>query len=417
MTEETGYLYLNAGNEWPAVLVSPTAERSDGVIRLQAAGSGYETAGAFLAGPYQVSDRPVNWFRVQAALKGAPANAHVQFFTFVNDTGAAPWTPNSGTPFTASGWNAVPRDALDFAVRNSPGLQFFLGGILRGDGQVTPAIDQVRLFYGRDTYAKFLPPIYREQPPARDFLDRFLGIKQSVLGGIEQMIDDLPRLFDPFAAPAGDPPSWLGWLSGWLTFILDEHWDDATARKNLASAFALYGRRGTIEGLREYLRIYAGVHAHIEEPAREAKIWSLGDAGLLGFSSMLAPGPLQGAVLGSSAIVDQSHMSTGETLGAALFQDVAHRFCVRVYCGELTRAGALDTVRAVLDREKPAHTTYELCVIEPAMRIGVQARIGIDSIIAAGPPPAGTGLPLDRGALAAQAELCQQQNLSEIERN
>jgi len=76
-------------------------------------------------------------------------------------------------------------------------------------------------------------------------------------------LEDLPRLFDPHAAPA----TWLPWLSGWLTFILDEHWAEADARANLAGAFRLYSKRGTIEGLREYLRIYAGVNAIIEEPA------------------------------------------------------------------------------------------------------------------------------------------------------
>jgi phage tail-like protein len=419
MVEETGYLYLNGGNEWPDVVLSATLENADGLLRLRPSGGGFETAGAFLAGPYQVSDRPTAWFRVQASLAGGalPANSHLQLFTFVSSGAAAPWSPSSATPFTDPGWRPAPRDALDFAVRNAPDLRLFLGGVFRGDGASTPALEQARLFYGRDTYAKFLPPVYREQPAAREFLDRFLGIEQSVLGGIEQTIEDLPGLFDPYEAPAGEPPSWLGWLSGWLTFILDEHWEDATARSNLARAFELYGKRGTVAGLREYLRMYAGVEAHIEEPAREARIWSLGDAGLLGFSTMLAPGPLQGAVLGSSAVVDQSHMSSGETLGSELFEDVAHRFCVRVYCGELTRPGALEAVRVVLEREKPAHTSYELCVIEPMMRVGVQARIGIDSIIAPGPPPAGIGLPLDRGVLAAEAENCRNQDLEEIERN
>ena len=152
--------------------------------------------------------------------------------------------------------------------------------------------------------------------------------------------------------------------------------------------------------------MYAGVEAHITEPSREAAIWSLGESGLLGFSTMLAPGALQGAVIGTSATVDRSHLTGGDDFGAALFEDVAHRFCVQVYCAELTRPGALDVVRAVLDREKPAHTTYDLCVIEPRFRVGVQARVGIDAIVAAGPPPVGTGLPLDRGALAASAVLC-----------
>ncbi len=51
-------------------------------------------------------------------------------------------------------------------------------------------------------------------------------------------------------------------------------------------------------------------------------------------------------------------------------------------------------MRAVIGREKPAHTLYHLCVIEPRMRVGFQARLGIDTIVAGPLPPTrmnGTG--------------------------
>jgi phage tail-like protein len=411
MAVESGYFYVNAGNSWPSVTVGVTMQNSAGLIGLKPTGTGFETAGAFLAGPFQVSDRPTAWFRVSAQLQQSPSSAvssHVQFYTFVAPAGPAPWNPISATPFSDPRWKAAPRDALDFAVTNPPGLVMYLGGFFRGDGGETPLLEQVRIDYGRDTYAKFLPPVYRKQAGAADFLDRFLGIEQSVLSGIEREIEDLPRLFDPLAAPVSEPPSWLGWLSGWLAYTLDEHWTEPDARANLADAFRLYGLRGTIEGLREYLRIYAGVNAIIEEPARDVRVWPLGSENALGFGTMLASGPLQGAVLNTTATVDQSHLTTGEDFGAALFEDVAHRFCVGVYCSELTSLSTLDTVRQVLDREKPAHTTYELCVIQPTMRVGSQARLGIDTIVAAGPLNSQIGLPLGSGVLAAQAESCVQ---------
>jgi phage tail-like protein len=409
MPSETGYFFVNAGDTWPTVAPGPTIQVSNGLISLKKTGSTFATAGSFLAGPFQVSDRPTSWFRVLATMSADTelVNSHAQFYTFVASVGPAPWSPLSSTPFSDPRWKAAPRDALDFAVTNSPDLVLFIGGFFRGDGSGTPQLDQLRVEYGRDTYARFLPPVYRKQAAAADFLDRFLGMDQSVLSGIEQEIEDLPRLFDPQAAPAGDPPSWLGWLSGWLTFILDEHWPEGDARANLARAFQLYSKRGTIEGLREYIRMYTGVNAIIEEPAREARIWALGDPNALGFGTMLAPGALQGAVLGTTATVDQSHMTTGEALGAALYEDVAHRFCVSVYCSELTSTDTLAKVRQVLDREKPAHTVYDLCVLEPAMRVGVQARVGIDAIVGSpGTPPAETGLPLGSGVLAANADLC-----------
>jgi hypothetical protein len=42
-------------------------------------------------------------------------------------------------------------------------------------------------------------------------------------------------------------------------------------------------------------------------------------------------------------------------------------------------------LRQLIEREKPAHTRSEVCVVEPLMRAGIQARIGIDSIVAQTP--------------------------------
>jgi len=92
-------------------------------------------------------------------------------------------------------------------------------------------------------------------------------------------------------------------------------------------------------------------------------------------------------------------------------------FCVSVYCAELTSTGTLIRLRAVLDREKPAHTTYELCVIEPALRVGAQARVGIDAIVAGGAPAAETGLQLGAGVLAAHSDLCPRHPRAKVNRN
>ena len=42
-------------------------------------------------------------------------------------------------------------------------------------------------------------------------------------------------------------------------------------------------------------------------------------------------------------------------------------------------------IRAIVDQEKPAHTSYQLCIIDPLFRVGFQGRVGIDTVVA-GPP-------------------------------
>jgi hypothetical protein len=96
---------------------------------------------------------------------------------------------------------------------------------------------------------------------------------------------------------------------------------------------------------------------------------------------MLAAAQPQGAVVGTTAVLDQSHLITADEFGAPLFRDVAYRFNVQLYRGQLACAEALPRVRAVLAQEMPAHTAYQISIVEPRMRIGYQSRIGIDTVV------------------------------------
>ena len=62
-----------------------------------------------------------------------------------------------------------------------------------------------------------------------------------------------------------------------------------------------------------------------------------------------------------------------------------------VYPGEVQCASKLAEVVSVLESEKPAHTEYHLCVVEPRMRVGFQARLGIDTLVGGPPVPTRLG--------------------------
>jgi hypothetical protein len=42
-------------------------------------------------------------------------------------------------------------------------------------------------------------------------------------------------------------------------------------------------------------------------------------------------------------------------------------------------------LRRAVESEKPAHTRYELCLVEPRLRVGVQCTVGVDTVVAAVP--------------------------------
>jgi len=93
-----------------------------------------------------------------------------------------------------------------------------------------------------------------------------------------------------------------------------------------------------------------------------------------------------GAMVVGDVVVGAHGPLAEADFGAPLFDDTAHHFTVRVRAADAKRAGTLDAIRAVLDAEKPAHTDYHLCVVEPTFLVGSQAHVGIDAYVAPVPP-------------------------------
>ena len=106
-------------------------------------------------------------------------------------------------------------------------------------------------------YLKHLPAIYNDD----ELMGRFLMLFESFWAPVEKQIDSLPFYFDPQTTPS----DLLPWLASWLGMVLDERWSEESRRQLLHSAARLYRKRGTKEGLQEYLAIYTGHKPQIIE--------------------------------------------------------------------------------------------------------------------------------------------------------
>jgi phage tail-like protein len=92
-------------------------------------------------------------------------------------------------------------------------------------------------------------------------------------------------------------------------------------------------------------------------------------------------------VLVGQTVVGESEPLAADEYGAPLYNESAHLFTVSIAAARLRTPTQREMLRAVIEREKPAHTDYHLCFVEARMRVGFQARIGVDSIIAGPPEP------------------------------
>ncbi len=170
----------------------------------------------------------------------------------------------------------------------------------------------------QSSYLEHLPALYQDD----EFMGQFLLIFESIMKPIENTVDNLPWYLDPLLIPA----SLLPWLSSWVALSLDQNWPLERRRLLLRSATELYRWRGTKRGLAEYLRIYTGSVPEISE---------------------YIPG---------MKLDQETILGTNTRLGSS---GAGHHITVTL---ELEGDSGInsDTVRAIIEAQKPAHTAYTL---------------------------------------------------------
>lgn len=201
------------------------------------------------------------------------------------------------------------------------------------------------------SYLNYLPGVY-QQPTAADLLGRYLLAFEQILTGLpgqpglEQTIDQLFAYFDPDTTPH----EFLDWLAGWVALSLRDDWTEEEQRAFLRNIVALYRKRGTKAGLQRLLEIYTRIEVEIEELLQPMQI---GVRSTIGLNTMIGETP-------------------------------PHHFIVRIM---LTSPDYVDLqrreqiARAIIEQEKPAHTTYDLIVEYPSLQIAVFSTIGKDTLL------------------------------------
>lgn len=100
-----------------------------------------------------------------------------------------------------------------------------------------------------------LPAMYQED----EFAQRFVSGLDPALAPIFTTLDCIDSYFDAKVAP----PDFLVWLAQWVGVDVDENWTPERQRDLVYEMVDLYSRRGTIDGLRQLVRISTGVEAEI----------------------------------------------------------------------------------------------------------------------------------------------------------
>ncbi len=280
-------------------------------------------------------------------------------------------------------------DNPDGLVQGSPGRYLRLRLTMRSDGRSSPSVRNIKAYFPRQSYLQYLPANFHEDAESRLFLDRFLSIFQTSFDGFDRTIDNLWQLFDPLSIPARH----YNWLAAWMALPVDPTWDLAKKRAMLKKAAASNLLRGTVPGLEEAIRDYAGVTGKIKEHFRFRR-WPMLPCGTSGAAMsqydarLCAATPLWSRAynarlqagsysqVGSFRLIDSSQPPVDP------FAWGASQFSVFFAADPYHPDDSANKVRQIVEQEKPAHAQAFYVPVYPRMRVGVQSSLGVDTYVA-----------------------------------
>lgn len=272
-------------------------------------------------------------------------------------------------------WIGPEKNPEDMLFREKTGRYLWLKLVLSTfDDTVRPAIRQMKAYYLRISYLRYLPAIYQEDPVSKGFLERFLSVFESVFYDLETDISKVFRYFDPDTVPQ----NFLSWLASWLNIALEEDWPEEKKRQLIREASTIYKQKGTPAALRRLIEIYTEKTPIILEYLKIGKPMVLGKEFRLGISSILIQTPIRGFSLGDDSILGRAALRDIVQSPEDPFLPLAHRFTIVINLSSEELTLYEKGLRQILNEEKPAHTTYSLKVAKD-MRVSMGAYIGIST--------------------------------------
>lgn len=151
--------------------------------------------------------------------------------------------------------------AKDALIHVPPGRYIQLRIGFHREGKKSPILRQVKVYFERLSYLRYLPAIYQDNSESKDFLERFLSIFESTMYDSEEMISNLPMFFDPMAAPE----EFYYWLADWLSLDLYDLLEENQKREFILKAIEFYKKKGTVSGLADLVTLLTGKKCCIKE--------------------------------------------------------------------------------------------------------------------------------------------------------
>lgn len=201
-----------------------------------------------------------------------------------------------------------------------------------------------------------LPAVFQGPPKESKLLRDFLGPFEEILFGDSGLYSTIGSLADYLDARTLDarhaPVEFLPWLASWIGTTLYRQLPEAKQHDFVANASDYYRYRGTCHNLQRLLELFIGQAVHIDEP--DFLLFQVG-VHSIGLEAYIQGGPPHAfrVTVIIPMIADKGHEEASNRI-----QQIEQ------------------LARAVIDLEKPAHTSYELKLLSGSQAVNIQRSTG-----------------------------------------
>lgn len=205
------------------------------------------------------------------------------------------------------------------------------------------AIKNIQIFLPSQSWIDSLPMIYRAND-SEHFLERYLGIFQTLYEELDSQIANIADRFDPQCTES----EFLGWLCEWLDVSDSELWPEDKLRLLLMTAVDLYRKRGTRESVEKMLNLYLG-----EKPL----------------------------IIEEFSIREFKGTDTYENTLLPMYGNDPYRITILIKSDLIHSDGELNMVRRIALEMLPVSTELNLVVLEPYIFLNKFTYLGINSTL------------------------------------
>lgn len=317
------------------------------------------TRGYYLSPVLDSREKEMHWHRavVRARTLG---DASIRFVLYVSESRHIPvdsMTMDVGVFLAESGRTLEDKqrilapyrveaasNATDFLLHGAVGRYLWFSMELFGYGEDSPVVESIRIFLPKQTWLGYLPEVYQSDPVSSSFVERFLGVFQSLYDDMDEDIREASRHFDVDVAQG----EFLQWLAEWIDIDNSYLWSDEQLRYLLQHGVELYRSRGTRRSLADLVALYTGSEPYIVERCMLDRY--AGDA--------------RTASLITSLYGDHSYMVT-----------------VVVYERDVPSTERYKTLLKIIENVKPAHVDVNLVALKPYIFLGQYSYLGMNSVL------------------------------------